>query len=358
VKAPAPLPAKVAAPRPAAPVGHPAPVSGLTVQPVTESPVTPQASTATPGQVAALVEPGVVDVDATFGNGSGYAEGTGMVLSSSGLVLTNNHVVEGATSFIVTEVTSTQRYAAAVVSTDVGGDMALVQMIGASGLATVSLGDSAAVVPGQPVVSIGNAEGAGGLPAVAAGTVEATDVQLVASDASTGTSETLSGMISTNAESVPGDSGGPLANDAGQVIGMVTAGAAGNGPGAIANLSFAIPIDTAHSLVDQVDPSGVVLQGIEPGALGVKVVAGAANAAGGPGAVVTAVLPGSPAPAAGLAAGDTIDAVQSAPVATPAGLQSVLAQYRAGDQVSVGWTDQNGVVHTAEVVLIAAQPAA
>lgn len=337
-------------PRPVAkPKGQVAPVSGLTVPPVSVQPVTPQPPARSPAQVAATVVPGVVDIDSVLADGSGYAAGTGSVLTSSGLVLTNNHVVEGSVSFVATEVATNQSYAATVVGVDPAADVAVLQLVGAPQVPTVTTGDSATVAAGQAVVAIGNAGGVGGPPAVTGGTVEAIGQEITASDDITGTRETLTDMIESDTETVPGDSGGPLVNESGAVIGMVTAGAVGNGPNSTINVSFAIPIDTALGIVQRVEAGqsgGGVLLGL-PGALGVEVTAPPAGASG---ALITAVT-GSGALGAGLVAGDTITTIGSTVISGPAAVASALLPYRAGAQVTVGWTDAADAVHDAPVTL-------
>lgn len=330
----------------APPASQAVPVSPLTVQRVAVQPVTPQPASKTPEEVAATVLPGVVDVDAYLASGTGYAAGTGMVVSASGLVVTNNHVVEGSTSFVVTEVESAQTFQADLVGVNAKDDVAVLQMVGASGLATVTFGDSSAVTPGQAVVAIGNAEGAGGAPSVTGGTVEAVGQTITADDAITGTKESLVGMIETDAETVPGDSGGPLVNEAGAVIGMVTAGAEGNGPTAPINVSFVIPISTATTVASAIENEPASAQGL-PGSLGVVATSSPE------GAVATAISSESPLPAVGFVVGDTITSVGGSALGPGISLGGVLQEFRAGQQVAVTWVDQAGALHSATVTLLA-----
>ena len=174
--------------------------------------------------VANKVEPGVVDINSQLKYENGAAAGTGMVLSANGLVLTNNHVVDGSTSLHATLVSNGKTYQAQVLGVDPVDDVALIKLVGASGLKTVSVGDSAKVTLGTGVVAIGNAGGRGGPPTVTSGTVTALSRTITASDSGSGAnSETLHNMLQTNAPIAAGDSGGPLANAAGQVVGMDTA---------------------------------------------------------------------------------------------------------------------------------------
>ena len=174
-------------------------------------------------QITSRVSPGLVDVVSTLGDENGEAAGTGMVLTSTGEVLTNNHVIDGATSISVTDIGNGRTYKASVVGYDKTQDVAVLQLQDASGLTTVSLGNSATVSTGQSVVAIGNAEGKGGQPSVVTGSVTALNQSITASDDGSGSSEQLTGMIETNAPIEPGDSGGSLVNLAGQVVGMDTA---------------------------------------------------------------------------------------------------------------------------------------
>jgi S1-C subfamily serine protease len=174
-------------------------------------------------QITSKVSPGLVDVVSTLGDANGEAAGTGMVLTSTGEVLTNNHVIDGATSISVTDIGNGRTYKASVVGYDKTQDVAVLQLQDASGLTTVGLGNSATVSTGQSVVAIGNAEGKGGQPSVVTGSVTALNQSITASDEGSGSSEQLTGMIETNAPIEPGDSGGSLVNSAGQVVGMDTA---------------------------------------------------------------------------------------------------------------------------------------
>ena len=177
----------------------------------------------TTSQIASRVDPGLVDVTSTLGFEGATAMGTGIVLTSNGEILTNNHVVNGATSVSVRDIGNNKTYKATVVGYDESHDVAVLQLSGASGLTTATTGNSSAVKVGDNVVGLGNAGGAGGTPSVAPGTVTALNQSITASDEGSGSSEQLSGLIQTNANIQPGDSGGPLVNSYGQIIGMDTA---------------------------------------------------------------------------------------------------------------------------------------
>jgi len=181
----------------------------------------------TTSQIASRVDPGLVDVTSTLGYEGATAMGTGIVLTANGEILTNNHVVNGATSVSVTDIGNGKTYKATVVGYDESHDVAVLQLSGASGLTTAATGNSSTVKTGDSVVALGNAGGVGGTPSVAAGTVTALNQSITASDESSSSSEQLTGMIETNADIQAGDSGGPLVNSYGQVIGMDTAASSG-----------------------------------------------------------------------------------------------------------------------------------
>jgi S1-C subfamily serine protease len=180
-------------------------------------------TTLTQSQIESKVDPGLVDVVSTLSYQNETAEGTGMVLTSTGEILTNNHVIDGATSIKVTDIGNGKTYTATVVGYDASKDIAVLQLQDASGLQTVSLGNSSSVTVGSKVTALGNAGGKGGTPSVATGTVTALNQSITASDEGSDNSEQLSGLIESNAPIQAGDSGGSLVNSSGQVIGMDTA---------------------------------------------------------------------------------------------------------------------------------------
>ncbi len=321
----------------------------------------------TTAQIAGQTDPGLVDVVSTLGYQQAEAAGTGLVLTSSGEVLTNNHVINGATSIKVTDIGNGRTYPAKVVGYDTTKDVAVLQLQGASGLQTVNLGVSSTVAVGQKVVALGNAEGKGGTPSVATGKITGLNSSITASDEGSGTSEQLSGLINDNAPIQPGDSGGPLVNTAGQVIGIDTAASSSSSPNETAQTTateaFAIPINEALSIASQIEAGhgSATVHISTTGFLGVQVTS-ASNAAAegvpsGSGALIAGVLPGGAAQNAGITAGDVITSVDGQSVSSPSALQAAMEQHHPGDSVRIGWTDQSGQAQSATVTL-ATGPAA
>lgn len=310
--------------------------------------------------IVSRTDPGLVDVISTLGYQHGTAEGTGMVLTSSGEVLTNNHVVAGATSVQVRDVGNGRTYTARVVGYSDTSDVAVLQIQGASGLSTVSIGNSSGVTQGQQVVAVGNALGKGGTPAVATGKVITLGNTITAQDSGDGVLEHLTNMIRTDASIQPGDSGGPLVNTAGQVIGMNTAASSGSATpfgttSAVTTTAFSIPINNAISLANQIEAeksSATVHIGATP-FLGVEVTSAGSLGRAGSGVIVEGVVPGAAAASAGLAGGDTIMSVGSHQVTSPSDLQTVIERYHPSDKVTVTWTDQAGQSHHGTVTLTA-----
>ena len=322
------------------------------------------AATLSMAQLEAKVDPALVDVVSTLDYGEGEAAGTGIVLTSSGEVLTNNHVVDGATSIEVTDVGNGKTYSATVVGYDVTSDIAVIKLKDASGLETAMLGNSSPVAVGQSVVGIGNAGGVGGTPSAATGTVTALGQDITASDESTGSEEQLTGLIETDADIQAGDSGGPLVNFSGQVVGIDTAGSSTfqfqpggsqNGSGSSSD-GFAIPINEATSIAKEIE-SGQSSSSVHNGAtafLGVEVASTSGyygSQFGVSGATIGGVVSGSPAATVGLSQGDTITSIAGHTVSSSTSLRDVLLEYHPGQKVSVTWLGSSGSSHTTTVDL-------
>jgi S1-C subfamily serine protease len=338
-------------------------------------------------EIASRVDPALVDVVSTDGYQGATSAGTGIVLTSNGEVLTNNHVIEGATSIKVTDIGNGKTYTASVVGYDASHDVAVIQLQNASGLTTANLGDSSTVQTGDNVTALGNAEGKGGTPSVATGTVTALNQSITASDELSSVSEQLTGLIETNAPIQPGDSGGPLVNAYGQVVGMDTAAGSNyqlQGQSETATQAYSIPINEALSIAKQVE-AGTTSADVHIGAtafLGLEIGSsstgsngtGGSNGFGGfggfgdqgnqgsqgsstSGVSVAGTVSGSPAANAGIADGDTITAIAGQSVSSAEDVAHALVQYHPGNSISISWVDQSGQSHTANLTL-ATGPAA
>ena len=298
---------------------------------------------------------GIVDVTTTLGLQNGAAAGTGMVLTSTGEVLTNNHVIRGATDVRVIDPSTGKHYSATVIGYSVTRDIAVLQIKGAKNLKTVTLGNSSNVRVGQKVTALGNAQGVGGKPIAAAGKITALRQTITASDES-GISEQLTGLIQTDAALQPGDSGGPLLNAAGRVIGMDTAASVGF-EFQSSHQGYAIPINQAVTLAKQIragTPSLIVHIGATP-FLGVSVSTAATDQGSG-GAVIASVVSGSPAEQAGLVPGDVITSLNGQAITTYGQLSSLLLQHTAGEGVTLTWLDGTGATQTGSVTTASGPP--
>ncbi len=341
------------------------------------------------------LEPSVVDVTSTLRYDGETASGTGFIINGpDALVLTNNHVIRDATAVTVTLTATGSTYPARIVGADVGADVAVLQIEGAAGapaLPAAPLGNSATVTLGTPVLAIGNQAGQGGAPAVAPGIIDSLNRTIQAADGTSGFTETLHGMLATSAQIQPGDSGGPLADAAGLVIGMDTA--AGTGPGRIA-IGYAIPINGAMAVARQIE-AGRAAPGITLGVSGFLGVVVAASTSPSPllqereehglpadagsrsrppgcldteagagipaavaparwGALVDGVLCGTGAAAAGITAGDVITSAAGHFVSSPDALTAIVSACRPGAVVQVSWVSTAGIARTSLIRLVTA----
>jgi len=308
------------------------------------------ATAATPAQKV-----GVVTVLSTLNYDSrAEAAGTGIILNSRGEILTNNHVVQGSTAIKVTVESTGASYTARVVGTDETDDIAVLQLVDSSGAPVTGLTkatiDTGTLSAGDAVTSVGNAEGTGNLVA-ATGTVTALEQSITVANDITGADEHLSGLIETDADVVSGDSGGPLIDKQGEVVGVVTAASSGSR----AVTGYAIPIDTALAIANQIvngHASSTIVIGL-PAFLGVEL----APAQTGSGVLISGIVAGSAAAGTGLAAGDTITAVDGTAATTADSLSSLIKAHAIGDRVTISYTDAAGAAQQATVTL-AAGPAA
>ena len=295
------------------------------------------------------VSPAVVDINTTIqtAGGTGAAAGTGLIMTSSGDVLTNNHVVESSTSVKVSIQGRSGTYTADVIGVDPTDDIAVIHIRDVSGLPTATFANSSSIQVGDTVFALGNALGMGGAPRVTQGTVTALDQSITASD-NGAQAEQLTGMIQSDAEISPGDSGGALVNSAGQVIGIITAGEAQGFRSTSTTVAFAIPaskaVDVANRILDGDAGNGVFIGPV--GYLGVAVQ----DLGDGSGVQVRSVQAGSPAEQAGITAGSVITAIDSTAIDSATALGNALHQHKPGDQVKVTWT-VGTATHSATVTL-------
>ncbi len=351
-------------------------INGLSSSPTGTATATSK-TVLTANEIASRVDPALVDVVSTDGLQQAQSYGTGIVLTSTGEILTNNHVISGATSIKVIDIGNNHTYTAKVVGYDASHDVAVIQAQGASGLTTASLGDSNGVSTGDHVVALGNAQGKGGTPAMVTGSVTGLNQSITASDDLSGTQEQLTGLIETNADIQPGDSGGSLVNAYGQVVGIDTAASSSyqfQGQSGSSTTAFAIPINTAVSLANQIEAghgSSTVHIG-NTAYIGVGVASASSSGNNGfgnfpgfgqgngnsgnggnsiSGAYLEEIAPNSPAASAGLTAGDTLTSVAGVSVSSSEDIQHVLVKYHPGDSIQIAWTDQQGQSHTASVTL-------
>jgi S1-C subfamily serine protease len=337
------------------------------------APARPMATAAGSGNldanaIAAQVDPAVVDINTTLANGQGEAAGTGMVLTSSGEVMTNNHVIADSSDIRVTIGGTGRSHPASVLGYNVADDVALLRVDGVSGLKTVDTDTNVSV--GESVVALGNALGQGGTPDAKTGTVTALGRTITVSDESGTSQQTLSNLIQIDAPLQPGDSGGPLVDANGHVIGMDAAASSGRfrfEAGGGGSEAYAVPIKTALTVAHQIESgtgSGDTHVG-ERAFLGVAIrdtgtrggFPGGGGGRSGGGAVIANVQSGSPADDVGLQAGDEIVSLGGKSVSSISDLTSALAQYHPHDKVDIGWVDPNGDHHTAKVTLTSGPPA-
>ena len=297
-------------------------------------------SSGTPASTDQLT--GLVRVAATLKYAGGRAAGTGMVLTSGGEVVTNHHVVEGATSIKVTVMSTGRTYTASVIGTDAHDDIAVLQLKGAAGLATVTTATGSVNV-GDAVTAVGDAGGSTSTFTAASGTVTDTSTKITTNGEDGRTGETLRGLIEISSDVISGDSGGATYDGGGDVVGMTTAASSGSSN----VVGYAIPISTVLHVADDLE-HGTVNARYDYGSpaflgLGLR----------GSGATVAQVYPGTPAARAGLTAGDTVTRVGSTRVSSAAALRNAITAYSPGDSVRITWTDPSGTTHVATVTLVA-----
>jgi S1-C subfamily serine protease len=282
--------------------------------------------------------PSIVSIDVK--NQGSEDQGTGMIISSNGMVMTNNHVialgVSGGT-ITVTRSGSTEALPAVLVGRDPSNDVALLRIENASDLPTVTFGNSNKVQVGDAAVAIGNALGlAAGTPTVTQGIISALGRTVTAGDSATGATETLTNMIQTDAAINPGNSGGPLLDAAGDVIGMNTAVAGSTSSGSSAqNIGFAIPSARLELLLPELEKGGTA-SASSGGYMGIEIATLTPdlrtqyNLSPQNGAVVLVVEAGSPAASAGLQQGDVIVAINGNAITSADQVTQITRAHRPG----------------------------
>ncbi len=298
---------------------------------------TARSTTATAAQITGLVR-----IQTTLGYENGEGAGTGMVLTGDGEVLTNHHVVEGATKITATVMSTGKSYSATVVGTDAKADVAVLRLEGASGLSTVKT-DTVLPAAGAKVTAVGDANGTTDHLTASAGRVVALG-RTVTTSGEGESSETLQGLIEIAAGVVGGDSGGAVYDGQGEVVGMTTAAST------TAAVGFAIPIRTALTIAADLEShvTGSDYSYGRPAFLGVGLAASGTDVT----RTIAGVYSGTPAAAAGLAAGDTITRVDGIRVSTGSQLQKAIGAHSPGDSVVITYTGANGRSHTTTVTLM------
>jgi S1-C subfamily serine protease len=300
---------------------------------------------------------GVVVIETALNYQNTAAAGTGVTLTPEGEVLTNNHVIRGATTIRVLDPRTRHRYTARVLGYSVTADIAVLKLQPASGLATALLGSSTGLRRGQAVTAVGNAGGTRML-VVTRGTITAIGRTITVGDGE-GNEQRLTGLIQTNADLQPGDSGGPLLDGTGRVVGINSAASVGFTFLSGVREGYAIPINRALSVTRQIESGrGSAEVHVGPTAfLGVAVHPSGYYSGGYlPGALVDNVVSGGPADRAGLAPGDIITAIDGKRVSTPSGIARLIGRKKPGDTIKLIWIDRFGDRSTASVRLASGPP--
>ena len=329
-------------------------LAGVVAAPAPATPIPAPRAPLDQSALLSQVVPGLVDINTTLSYQGAVGAGTGILLSPDGEVLTNNHVIEGATEITAVSLANSRTYPVDVIGFDRASDIALVRLRGATGLPTAILGTSSTLAVGDPIAAIGNSNGSSAPPSYAPGTVTEIGASVRASDESGGGARELYDLIRVAAEIRPGDSGGPLVNSAGQVVGVnVAATLTYRMGGVTGGEGFAIPIDRALGIANQIR-SGVISDSIHLGDtafIGVGIADSSPMSRGPAGAVVRQVLPGTPAGQIGLFSGDVITAVDGIPINSAEDLSNVMDQRRPGDIIMLTWIDRAGIPRSAPLVL-------
>ncbi len=275
--------------------------------------------------VAGYIAPSVVTISADVDGG--ISVGTGVIISSDGEIVTNAHVVEGADEIRVRLAGETEPREVNLLAADPGNDLALLRMSG-DGFEAATFADPSSVRLGDQVVAVGFALGLDGEPSVTLGIVSAIDRTIRGSQ-----DVYLDGLIQTDAAISSGNSGGPLVNVAGEVVGINTAVIRDTATTAASNVGFAISVDEALPIINGLRERASGESGERDEAyLGVEL---ADRLDGGQGVLIATVQVGTPADDAGLLDGDLVVAVDDAVIDGAPGLIAAIRDHVPGDAVTV-----------------------
>jgi putative serine protease PepD len=295
----------------------------------------------TVAKAAEVIAPSVVTIDSV--SSSGEAVGTGIIITSDGEILTNNHVVEGSKTARVRLYGSTNPITADVLATDPGNDMALIKLRNTTGLVAATFADPESIAVGDPVVAVGYALALDGGPSVTSGIISALNRTLQLDE------ETfLNALIQTDAAISSGNSGGPLINMNGQVVGINTAVANGGFSSAANNIGFAIgvkEVNRVNAILHDMANGGTRQQGFLGISLGNRTD-------GGAGAVIGNVTPGSPAARAGVRENDIVLSINEQPVAGDEGLVAIIRDSAPGEKITLV-VERDGKQVTLDATLVA-----
>ena len=304
-------------------------ISGSSNAPLVTSEVDsgdPSLGTTVVAQVVNKLADSVVTINSQVNDesGQGEASGTGVVLTSDGEILTNAHVVEGATKVSVRFAGETEPRTATVLASDPGNDLALLK-IDATNLKPATFAQPGTIRIGDQVIAIGYALALDGGPSVTSGIISALKRTIITE------SGALNGLIQTDAAISSGNSGGPLVNLRGEVVGINTAVARSDVNQAATNIGFSISVDEIGPVLEQLrsQASGEIRQ---EGFLGVGL---AARTDGGQGAIITSVQPDSPASLAGIQEEDIVLSVDGEPIDGQAGLVAAIRDAAPGQTVEI-----------------------